>query len=93
MTEEEIEAGRSPRGGFTKKQLQVWGVPWPPPHGWRAALISGRTMKEAGLLEGPSVDDLLRKVVLAIVEHGHGKILYDVPGILEYFGARNPTDK
>ena len=37
----EIEAGRSPRGGWTKKQLAQWGVPWPPPSGWLAALLRG----------------------------------------------------
>lgn len=42
MTEEEIEAGKSPAGGFTKAQLAQWGVPWPPPKGWRKALITGR---------------------------------------------------
>jgi len=29
MTLEEIEAGRSEKGGFTKAQLAKWGVPWP----------------------------------------------------------------
>jgi hypothetical protein len=38
-TEAEIEAGKSPRGGWTKKQLALWGVPWPPPHGWKQALM------------------------------------------------------
>lgn len=31
LTREEVEAGRSPAGGFTRKQLAAWGVPWPPP--------------------------------------------------------------
>jgi hypothetical protein len=35
----EIEAGRSPRGGWTRNQLAEWGVPWPPPAGWLAALL------------------------------------------------------
>jgi len=38
LTEEEIEAGRSPRGGWTRAQLAEWGVPWPPPKGWRRRL-------------------------------------------------------
>jgi hypothetical protein len=38
LTEEEIEAGRSPAGGWTRAQLAKWGVPWPPPKGWRARL-------------------------------------------------------
>ncbi|MGW1496396.1 hypothetical protein [Streptomyces sp. NPDC002402] len=35
---EEIEAARSPRGGYSRAQLAAWGVPWPPPKGWRAEL-------------------------------------------------------
>lgn len=41
MTEEEIEKGRSAKGGFTRKQLAKWGVSWPPPKGWKKALMSG----------------------------------------------------
>ncbi len=36
---EEIKQGMTERGGFKKKQLAKWGVPWPPPKGWRSALI------------------------------------------------------
>ncbi len=42
ITDAEIEAAKSPRGGFTRKTLAAWGVPWPPPKGWRRALIEGR---------------------------------------------------
>jgi hypothetical protein len=38
LTHEQIEAGRSPNGGFGKEQLADWGVPWPPPTGWLNAL-------------------------------------------------------
>ena len=41
LTREEVEAGRSPAGGFTKRQLAEWGVPWPPPAGWLQALLRG----------------------------------------------------
>ena len=33
-TLEELEAGRSPKGGYTRETLASWGVPWPPPKGW-----------------------------------------------------------
>lgn len=39
-TAEEIEAAKSPAGGWTKEQLAVWGVPWPPPKGWKHKLLS-----------------------------------------------------
>jgi hypothetical protein len=35
---EEIERARTPKGGWTREQLAAWGVPWPPPKGWRQAL-------------------------------------------------------
>jgi hypothetical protein len=37
--EEEIEAARTPNGGWTKEQLAKWGVSWPPPKGWKRKLI------------------------------------------------------
>jgi hypothetical protein len=39
VSREEIEAGRSAAGGFTREQLAQWGVPWPPPAGWLRALL------------------------------------------------------
>ncbi len=42
VTDEQIEAGKSPRGGWTRKTLARWGVPWPPPRGWRTALRTGQ---------------------------------------------------
>lgn len=41
LTSEEIDAARTPGGGWTKKQLAAWGVGWPPPKGWRKALLAG----------------------------------------------------
>lgn len=38
VTLEEIEAGKTPAGGWTKEQLARWGVPWPPPRGWKERL-------------------------------------------------------
>ncbi len=46
LTPEEVEAGRSPAGGFTRKQLAAWGVPWPPPSGWLQALLRGEEVSE-----------------------------------------------
>jgi len=38
VSKEEIEAAKTPKGGFTRKQLAVWGVAWPPPYGWAREL-------------------------------------------------------
>ena len=35
---EEVDAARTAAGGWTRAQLAAWGVPWPPPAGWRYAL-------------------------------------------------------
>lgn len=91
MTPEELEAGKTAKGGYTKAQLAKWGVPWPPPHGWKDALLAGKTVEECGLLEGPQADDVLREVVLTLIESGQASILYDIPEVLEYYGARIPT--
>jgi hypothetical protein len=35
VTAKQVEAAKSPRGGWTKATLAEWGIPWPPPRGWR----------------------------------------------------------
>lgn len=35
---QQILDGRSAAGGWTRDTLAGWGVPWPPPKGWRAKL-------------------------------------------------------
>jgi hypothetical protein len=37
---EEIEAAKTPAGGWMRKQLAAWGVEWPPPKGWRKRLLA-----------------------------------------------------
>ncbi|MFI9588340.1 hypothetical protein ACIHCQ_42665 [Streptomyces sp. NPDC052236] len=34
----EIEAARTDKGAWTRDQLAAWGVPWPPPKGWKDEL-------------------------------------------------------
>jgi hypothetical protein len=39
-TADEIEAAKTPRGGWTRrKQLAQWGVGWPPRRDWKRNLI------------------------------------------------------
>ncbi len=40
VTDAEIRAAMSPKGGWSRSTLAKWGVPWPPPKGWRAKLTS-----------------------------------------------------
>lgn len=37
-TPEEIEAARTPNGGWTRETLRSWGVSWPPKKGWKREL-------------------------------------------------------
>ena len=39
VTDELIEAGKSERGGWTKAQLAILGVAWPPESGWKRKAI------------------------------------------------------
>lgn len=34
----QVNDAKTVRGGWTKAQLAAWGVPWPPPKGWRHEL-------------------------------------------------------
>jgi hypothetical protein len=43
---DKIESLRSPAGAWTRASLAQLGVPWPPPRGWRQALIHGRPIPE-----------------------------------------------
>jgi len=42
ITESEIMAARTEKGGWTRAQLEEWGVPWigkSPPKGWKRQLL------------------------------------------------------
>ncbi|WP_190241465.1 hypothetical protein [Rhizobium sp. N122] len=39
ISEEEIKSQQTENGGWTKQTLAQWGVPWPPPKGWKEALL------------------------------------------------------
>ena len=45
LTKLDIEMHATPLGGFTKGTLESWGVPWPPPRGWKKALVRGSDPK------------------------------------------------
>lgn len=113
LTEKEIEAGKSPAGGFTKKQLAEWGVPWPPPAGWRQALVNGTRIPKHGEYNkfaknervikrygedrrdytNDELHDLIRKIVVSVINCGHASDLYEYEDVLEYFGAQIPKSE
>lgn len=60
----EIEQAKTQAGGWTRAQLATWGVPWPPPKGWKKNLIQERrsaarttvskTVNESSSLSAPA---------------------------------------
>jgi hypothetical protein len=42
LTRELVHAGKSAGGGWSKEQLALIGVPWPPPKGWVGRLEGRR---------------------------------------------------
>lgn len=39
ISQAEIEAAKTPKGGWKRETLASWGVPWPPPSGWRKQIV------------------------------------------------------
>ncbi len=99
ITAEEIEAAKSEKGGWTKKILEKWDVPWPPPMGWKESLINGTPLNEQNFksealrsrYKGDDAGKLLHKVVMAVIETGNSGILAEIEGLNEYFGHKMPT--
>ena len=81
LTDQQIEAGKSPRGDWTRKTLAGWGVPWPPPKGWRAALLVGRPIPERRSrrgrkkMNGPAklaqLENHVYRLAAFLIERGH----------------------
>ena len=100
LTAEEIDAGKSPMGGFTYAQLEKWGVPTPPPAGWLKALLAGRPMPQRGSHKietvlpssGTCIEaKLLHQVVMAVINAGQNDILKGISDLNEYYGTKLPT--
>ena len=100
LSAEEIDAGRSAKGGFTKETLAGWGVSWPPLAGWRQRLIAGDPVQQPGV-DGVSATSsrpsscpeamLLHQVVAAVIAAGQGDILKGIACLNAYYGHGIPT--
>jgi hypothetical protein len=64
-----IEAGRTPKGGYTRSMLERWGVAWPPPSGWPRTLVARWTADEPSrrreVLDGAELDEELDRALEA----------------------------
>lgn len=47
ITDSLIESGKSASGGYSKAQLAVLGVPWPPVSGWKKDVIGRQITSDA----------------------------------------------
>ena len=45
VTLEEVLAKRTPRGSWTRKQIEEWGLEWPPRAGWIKRLTGDENAK------------------------------------------------
>ena len=43
LTHEQIARAATSAGGYTREQLAEWGIPWPPPRGWKRGLTEPRS--------------------------------------------------
>ena len=48
LTPDLIQLAKTRNGGFTRAQLTILGVAWPPPRGWRRAIV-GRRISQSEL--------------------------------------------
>jgi hypothetical protein len=46
VTRDELEKASTANGGYTREQLEEWGVSWPPPKGWKKSLLSSEPDQE-----------------------------------------------
>lgn len=100
LTPEEIDAGKTAKGGWDRATLAAWGIGWPPPKGWRQMLIDGDPIPEPGVNGEPATAarpsacpeaSLLHQVVMAVIEHGQAEILSGIADLNAYYGFKLPT--
>jgi len=66
-TRAEIEAKVDSNGrGATREQLAEWGVPWPPPKGWKKKLLHAADAAAGRAVEPAVVDDAPRFVPMTM---------------------------
>ena len=74
-----IEAGRTPKGGFTRSMTERWGVPWPPPMGWRDDLVR----RWSGPPDQPDYDDDVAELDRDLDRALAGDVVTARPGTIE----------
>jgi len=68
VTLEEINAARTPRGGWTRKQLEAWGLEWPVKSGWVRRLTGDEDARVDMPGRTKQAIDLARKTRLQLEE-------------------------
>jgi ribonuclease HI len=76
----EIESLKTSNGGWTRERLARWGVPWPPPKGWKKKLLNeNKTATETTTNETTKV-----KIKTAKTERDVNEVL---PEVLMFTGC------
>lgn len=76
VSEEEIMAKCTPKSlasgnpAWTAKQLAEWGVPWPPPGGWKDALIANYNKGSVPRVTAPDLYQRAREAAAASLAPG-----------------------
>lgn len=56
ITKEWLERNKTKRGGYTKRQLEILAVDWPPEKGW-ASQVAGKEISDDGVREFEGISD------------------------------------
>jgi 5-methylcytosine-specific restriction endonuclease McrA len=56
----EVHAAMTAKGGFSPSTFAQWGVPWPPPKGWKATILSYGIPYDPRLNDGGEMKTLQR---------------------------------
>lgn len=96
LTREQINAGKSEKGGWTRETLAGWGIGWPPPRGWKDALLDGKEIANTASVEVETNPNgleakLLHQVVMAVISAGQSDILKGIDDLNAYYDSALPT--
>jgi very-short-patch-repair endonuclease len=86
-TPADIAAAQTPAGGWTRESLAQWGVPWPPPAGWRKKLTG-----TSHPLQRPCPTCRAESGQACISKRGHRKSFHRARGVIRKRHKIQPVD-
>jgi hypothetical protein len=105
FSEEEINACRTPEGGFSRESFAKLGVNFPPKKGWFQALRNGEDPNNPPKIYRPIPPEILENrpdkekahkvlhtLVMYFINAGNAEMLHGCPDVIDYFGGRIPHE-